>query len=77
MGVQSVKATEADLDAHRAEIEAAVIARRARYMQPISHNAMARMIDERTITGPYTTTETQTVTWRQRLLRWWRKHIIG
>jgi hypothetical protein len=73
--VQPTKLTEADLDARRAEKEAATIERRARYM--LTADALAVMADEQTITGPYTTTEPTTVTWRQRLERWWRKHIVG
>lgn len=73
----SGKVTEADLDARRAEIEAATIARRQRYMAPLSDFALAQMASEDVITGPHKRPEPMTVTWRQRLARWWRRHVVG
>lgn len=70
------KCTEAHLDARRAEIEAATIARRQRYMAPLSDAALAQMASEDVITGPYRNAEPVTVTWRQKLARWWRRHVV-
>lgn len=70
MGVQVPrKLTEADLDRHRADMQMP--------SDPVSDQSLARMLSDGTISGPYRATEPVTVTWRMRLARWWRRHVVG
>lgn len=72
------KVSEADIDARRAEREAAIQAWRLRFIYPrqIPDNTLAKMIQEGTLAGPYKRTEPTTVTWRQRVSRFVRRHLI-
>jgi hypothetical protein len=72
------KVSEADLDARRAEREAAILAWRLRYMQPrpLTDDALAAMINDGTLSGPYKRTEPVCTTWRQRISRFVRRHLI-
>lgn len=74
----SRKLTEADLDARRAEREAAAIAWRLRYMgpPPLPDATLAAMLKDGTLSGPYRRVQPATLTLRQRLERFVRRHLI-
>ena len=68
------KCTEADLDRHESARQQFL--RLVRPSRPAGTSIADLLLASGAVEGPYRPTHPVTLTWRTRLARWWRRHVI-